>query len=355
MGVYAKGKAKQGQKRWTVVIHFKGQRRDFIVTGSKADAEAFEARKRVELAEQGPDALRVVPTLFEFCKSHYGPHAELRLRPTTWYKQRFLVAELVGVLGDLKLDECASVTTADMYARIRLDERLKPVSVNNELRVLRRIVNYARQCGLTVPAPRFDMLPEGGSSRVQVWADHEVASLLASCAEVSPAILSLVLFLLNTGCRKGEALALTWDHVDLERGMIRIWPSDEWRPKNGKPREVPFSKALMPFLTGSRASEKWVFPSSTGDRYATWPKLQFDRARKKVGLEGGPHTCRHTYASHFLKAQPDMYLLAQVLGHSEIAVTRLYSHLLPEHLERARDAVCFEVPAGRGQEISLHG
>jgi integrase len=182
---------------------------------------------------------------------------------------------------------------------------------------------------------------------VKVWTVDEANRLLQACGEVSPAILPLVVFLLNTGCRKGEALALTWDHVDLPRGMIRIWPSEEWQPKNGKPREVPISKALLPFLTGARTSEKWVFPCASGGRYASWPKLQFDRARKRAGLTGGPHTCRHTYASHFLKVRPDLFLLAQVLGHSEIAVTRRYSHLLPEHLERARDAVNFSASISR--------
>jgi integrase len=42
--------------------------------------------------------------------------------------------------------------------------------------------------------------------------------------------------------RKGEALALTWPQVDAERREIRIWPSEEWQPKNGRPREVPISE-----------------------------------------------------------------------------------------------------------------
>ena len=81
-----------------------------------------------------------------------------------------------------------------------------------------------------------------------------------------------------------------------------------------------------------------------GDRYAFWPKLQFDRARKAARLQGGPHTLRHTFASHFLKQVPDLFLLARVLGHSDTRVTKLYSHLLPEHLARARNAVRFALP-----------
>ncbi len=48
---------------------------------------------------------------------------------------------------------------------------------------------------------------------------------------------------------------------------------------------------------------------------------------------------RHTFASHFLQKVPDLFLLAQVLGHSHQRLTELYAHLLPDHLARARNAV----------------
>jgi integrase len=143
----------------------------------------------------------------------------------------------------------------------------------------------------------------------------------------------------------GQALALTWPQVDVRGREIRIWPSDEWQPKDNEPREVPISDALLPLLTGPRRSQTWVFPCSTGERWACWPKLQFDRARERAGLLGGPHTLRHTFASHFLARQPDIGLLAQVLGHSEESVTRLYQHMLPERLARARNVVSIGVPA----------
>ncbi len=90
-----------------------------------------------------------------------------------------------------------------------------------------------------------------------------------------------------------------------------------------------------------------MFPCSTGERWTCWPKLQFDRARKAAGLRGGPHTLRHTFASHFLAGQPDIGLLAQVLGHSEESVTRLYQHMLPSAW-RARSLVSIGLPPARG-------
>ncbi len=57
--------------------------------------------------------------------------------------------------------------------------------------------------------------------------------------------------------------------------------------------------------------------------YACWPQRAFDRARRAAGLKGGPHTLRHTCATHFLKHNPDLYLLGRVLGHSHGRVTEL--------------------------------
>jgi site-specific recombinase XerD len=68
------------------------------------------------------------------------------------------------------------------------------------------------------------------------------------------------------------------------------------------------------------------FPSGasrTRGAYASWPKLTFSRVVAKAGLKGGPHTLRHTYGSHFLQTQPDLFLLAEVLGHSSTKTTKI--------------------------------
>ncbi len=109
--------------------------------------------------------------------------------------------------------------------------------------------------------------------------------------------------------------------------------------KNGLPREVPISRALRVVLEQPKRNERWVFPTRLGSRYAEFPKDLFGEIRAAAKLTGGPHTLRHSFASAFLSKVPDMFLLAQVLGHSHQRITELYSHLLPDHLSRAKDAV----------------
>jgi Phage integrase family len=138
----------------------------------------------------------------------------------------------------------------------------------------------------------------------------------------------------------------------IRRGRGRI----SERPKSGRAREIPISDALLPWLHLRRRSA-YVVPDlprkGKGGRYASWPSLAFDRAVEGAKLDGTPHTLRHTFAAHFLASVPDLTLLAEILGHSDTAVTKLYKHLLPDHLARARNAVQVCAPSAAADALAL--
>jgi integrase len=329
----------KGRRRGTrrVVIWAQGRSHEWIVAGTKADGDAFEARKRVEL-EAGTLTKRAAPTFYEFCERQYRPFAEANLKASTWGKVRtYQLATLVEFFGQKKLTE---ITTEDVesFKRVRARSVL-PSSVNNELRVMGTVLRWAARTGFPVTLPELIKLPRRGQSRVRVWTLEDLGRLFDAARILSPGLMALLVYLANTGCRKGEAIAAEWDWMDFSAGMIRIPSNEYWQPKNGKPREVPMSDAVRALLAGPRRHERWVFPSRYGGRYADFPKDLYWSARRAAKLQGGPHTLRHTFASHFLQAVPDLFLLAQVLGHSSTRVTELYSHLLPGHLSRARNAV----------------
>jgi integrase len=346
--------------KWRVKVWFKGKPHSKIVDGNKADAEAYEARWRLHLEEADPtlDVLDV-PTFSSFCVRRYRTHAEGHLKASSWRNRQYTLATLEEHFGRLRLSE-VNVAAVEAYKTERRRTGIRPSTVNDELKVLFAVLNYARDLGYQLPRLRVKRLREG-KRRVTAWSHQDVAALYDSVTKLAPDLLPVVVFLLNTGCRKGEALALEWRTVDLERRVVRIEPSDEWQPKDDEPREVPISDALLPWLDGARRSARWVFPSSTGERYAFWPQRAFDRARSSATvpssgapkcivegcqarrahrhLAGGPHTTRHTYATHFLERERDIYLLAKVLGHSTARVTELYGHLLPDSMARAARAV----------------
>lgn len=322
---------------WRVVIWAQGKANEWLLEGTRKEALAYEARKRVELGERGP-ATRGSPSFRDFCEKTYAPHAEQHLRASTWQSVRvYQLATLARHLGDIRI---AELRTEHIEAyKLARGREVKASSVNNELRVLRTVLGYAKTLGHAVANPTIKKLPTTGAGRVKVWTAEQVGRLFEAARVEAPELLPMLVFLANTGCRKGEGIAAEWSWIDWERDLIRIPVTEAWRPKSGRPREVPLSPAVRAALTGPRAHERWLFPNRNGGRYACFPEEQWRAVRGAAGLTGGPHTFRHTFASHFLVAVPDMFLLAQILGHSHTRISELYSHLLPGHLERARNAV----------------
>ncbi len=312
---------------------------EWVVTGSRKQAEEFEAQKLLELRAGQTQEFRTAPSFSEFSSNHYRPHAEKHLKASTWRKVRiYQVATLEEFFGPKRLTSIGLLDVEAFKDKRRADGN-QASSINNELRVLRTMWSYAAEVGFRMPPVKWKKLPVRGKGRARAWSDEEVQALFRATSKRAPELLPVFVFLLNTGCRKGEAIAAEWGWVDMPGKMLRIPTNEYWQPKTDEPREIPLGAALVDLLSGPRRHEKWVFPNRDGNRYAEFPKDIFWDIRDEAGIQGTPHTTRHTFASHFLKKVPDMYLLSKVLGHSQQRTSELYSHMLSDHLKRARGAV----------------
>jgi integrase len=330
-----KGK-RPGTRR--IVLWTRGKPQEWIVRGSKRDGDEFEAKKRLELRSQlAPSARRVAVTFFALCEE-YAVHAERHLKASTWNSRKFQIDALTTHMGAMRLPEIHSGVVED-FKKKRLDDKLMPSSINNELRVLRTVLKWGAEVGHDVPVVKWRRLPERGASRVRAFSRTEIERIYASCRLKAPTLLPMLVFLLNTGCRRGEAVAAEWSWIDFDASMVRIPSNEHWQPKNGRPREIPMSDVVRAVLSGPRKHPRWVFPTVYGKQFRSFPKELWERLVKHAGLTGGVHQTRHTFASHFLSVTGDLFLLAQILGHSHSRVTELYAHLLPDHLGRARNAV----------------
>lgn len=347
---------KKGSYR--IVIWIQGKRTDRIVEATKAKAAEIEAQLRLQLSAPAPEK-NVVPTLETFCRDEYWPHAQRRVRKSTLARKKSHLVHVVAELGHLRLDEIGH-KAIESYANTREDDGLQPVSINNEVRTLLRVLNFAvHERDFPVRVPKIRQRSEAGREKVTAYTNDEIERLLVQLEKLSRPLVPIVLFILNTGARRGEALAMKSENVDLDRRIFRIWSyrktdsrtgevTEQWTSKNGKSREVPISGAMLPYLTKERLAYEWLFPSpETGGRYAHWPQRMFDRARDAAGIKGGVHKLRHTFASRFLAANSDMFLLARILGHSYTQVTERYSHLQPGHLDKARNVVSIAMPKSK--------
>lgn len=162
------------------------------------------------------------------------------------------------------------------------------------------------------------------------------ADYLARLRETVPVFKAL----LYTGSRLGEILALTWQDVDLKRGVIRI-P----QPKAKKAKIIPISKQLRSEVFATRVpgiGAAHVFTRSNGRRFtAREVQRAFQVARKLAKLrdELTPHTLRHTFASWLAIEGTPIRTIMELLGHADIRMTIRYAHLSPMHLQSAVEKI----------------
>jgi integrase len=189
----------------------------------------------------------------------------------------------------------------------------------------------------------------------------EVAAVLqAAQASRYHAALALIA---STGLRKGEALALRWEHVDLDAGRIRVTATlgrigkrlVVSEPKSARARrEIPLAPAVVTLMRKHRAQQngeklrmgdKWtdtglVFTTGLGTPVDPRSFLRvMQEAAATAGIAGvGVHTLRHSVAVGWLESGTHIKEVADLLGHSSIAVTGdVYGHSSLAGAQRAVD------------------
>jgi integrase len=151
----------------------------------------------------------------------------------------------------------------------------------------------------------------------------EEARLLAACADFdNPHLLAIGTTAIETGMRYGEILGMTWERVDMSRGVIRLELT-----KSGRRREVPMRQAVYDViakLSGERQGRVWP---EQGIR-TTW-----ETAVERAKLDDWHfHDCRHHLTSWFMMRGSSLLALSNILGHAKVSMTEKYAHLAQDHL-----------------------
>jgi integrase len=224
---------------------------------------------------------------------------------------------------------------------------LTAAAVNRPLALLRHLLRLAHEEWEqleAVPRIRLEKEPQG---RIRWLEPDEEVRLLGACAKSqNKELLAIVTVALETGVRKGELLGLTWDRVDLSRGVIRLEVT-----KSGKRREVPMRQAVYDVLAAipEKEREGRVWRSAN-------IRTAFERAVAAAKLDAPFHfhDCRHHFASWFVMRGGNIVALQDLLGHASLSMTRRYSHLAPDHLRS--EVAKTEKPRPAGVAVhSAHG
>jgi integrase len=191
------------------------------------------------------------------------------------------------------------------------------------LAALRHLLQLAHEEWDALPSvPRIRLEPEP-QGRVRWLEPDEEARLLKACrASRTKHLAAMVRVALETGLRKSELLGLTWDRVDMSRGVLRLEVT-----KSGRRREVPMRQAVYDILAAlpePHAGRVWVQRNI---------RTAFESAVEAAGIENLRfHDTRHHFASWFMMRGGGLQALKELLGHADIKTTLIYAHLSPAHL-----------------------
>ena len=154
--------------------------------------------------------------------------------------------------------------------------------------------------------------------------------------------LAILELLYATGIRVGELCGLDVDEIDHERRVVRVL--GKGRKERSVPYGVPARDALQDWLQAGRpalartGSGPALFLGARGGRIdqRAVRTLVHQRLRDVPGAPDlGPHGLRHTAATHLLEGGADLRSVQELLGHSSLATTQIYTHVTTERLRKA--------------------
>lgn len=253
-------------------------------------------------------------------------------------------------LQEYSAADVISVRQADFIAYLEyLQQQGRSAStISRNLASLKNFYNYIVSSGFleVSPVPSGIHIVRGEKKLPQILTGREVEKLLLQPACVDAkgyrdkAMLEVMY---ATGIRVSELIDLNLEDVNSELGIIKCVSAK-------KSRIIPLYPAALRALTiyirdvrpGMIAdpAEKALFVNVGGARMSRqgfWKILKQYQSKAGIEKEITPHTLRHSFAVHLLENGADLGSLQELMGHSDISSTQLYTHMINQKLKTVYD------------------
>jgi integrase/predicted RNA-binding Zn-ribbon protein involved in translation (DUF1610 family) len=313
-------------------------------------------------------------TVKQFLVQEWLPTVKGSLRPTTYSSYAMLTREhILPRLGSLQLQKLTPGAINALYAHLLEHGRvcgggpLSPSSVRRVHALLHKACHDAVRWGRLSVNPVAAANPPRQSTphhdRLRVWNAEQLSAFLAHVSD--DRLFALWRLLAMTGMRRGEALGLSWQDLDMEAGALtirRAWiPVDGVaqfsEPKSRRSRRTialdPATLEVLQAHAARQADEQacWqeglaeadlVFTRPDGRPLVPWTvsKAFGDHGRAALLPAIPLHGLRHTYATLALASGINPRIVSARLGHATVALTLdVYSHVLPQADREAAERI----------------
>lgn len=229
------------------------------------------------------------------------------------------------------------------------DEGLQPRSVNRRLSCLRSFYRHLMRSGEIVRNPMLKVTSLKTKKALPLFIEEHQMQQLLDNMEFGEGFSGMrdrlmIELLYNTGMRRAELIGLKLADVDIYNSRLKVLG------KRDKERIIPFTAYLGNLLEEYMASRNGLTVSTGAERHLmlrddgtimtegfVYQKVnKYLRLVTTVGKKS-PHVLRHTFATHMLNNGADINAVKELLGHSSLAATQVYTHNTIERLTRIHE------------------
>lgn len=272
---------------------------------------------------------------------------ERRASPHTIKSYQFDMNHLMTYCATKNIDKWANIQQSDIRTHIanRHRQGISSTSLHRELSAIRSFYRYLlKNQWVTANPAQYVKGPKQARRLPKTLDVDQMTGLLEAGTSSDLEIRDVAMFELfySSGLRLSELVDLDLKDLDLVDKSLRVRSG-----KGGKARILPVgSKAITAiklWLLQRKTvaiGETAVFTSNRGTRLGQRSiELRLERWCKTKGITERvyPHKLRHSFASHLLEASQDLSAIQELLGHSSLSTTQIYTHLNFQHLAAVYD------------------
>ena len=233
-------------------------------------------------------------------------------------------------------------------------QKLKATSVARKISCLKNFFKFLVNENFIKSNPATNLQTPKREAKIPKFLSEEEIIKLLSAAESDLRLSCMLEILYAAGLRVTELVSLPVSLIQREGETLRNYLLV--KGKGGKERIAPLNKAaivkLLEYLKERedfQESSFWLFPGNSPSKHLTrqgFHKMLKGLARKaEIDPERvHPHVIRHSFATHLLNSGVDLRVLQELLGHSDISTTEIYTHILDSKL---RDLVFAHHPLSK--------
>ena len=314
-------------------MEYPGGKRQSLHTRDKTDArKIFKEAVRLRAAGKLPIVGRVrLLRVSEFIRLY----EEHRVGMSKWtIKKDILSLRLFSeALDDVDLNDI-TIPHIDRFKKVCTARGATPQTINGYLRCIRAALNYAVENGWMQVRPTIKMMREEKHDVLtRLISPENLKMILDKAYEKNVEFGDSLTVIIWTGARRREILNLEREDIDFENKTVLFKNT-----KTKQDRTVPLAPPAYDALLEYKDKKGGIFPRWHPDTPTAW----FHDISVALEIKSRLHDTRHTMATCMLRSGIPVQVVQVLLGHSNIATTMIYTHVVDEEKKQAMAKLKYE-------------